>query len=119
MLRGARVTPVISPNSSNSISGSGRSKSIEPRRCALAVQDQRQLLHQLEARDQRRVALAQRRVAFQQQVDVGVGHALGAADHAARELLRHHVAVMIDLEQRGEHQAVLVRRSEQRSVESS
>src|SRR5690554_4303297 len=31
-LRGARLTPVISPNWSNSISGSGRSKSIDPRR---------------------------------------------------------------------------------------
>ena len=51
---------------------------------ALAVEDQRQFLHQLEARHQRLVALAQRGVAFQQQVDVGVGHALGAADHAAR-----------------------------------
>ena len=35
MLRGARVTPVIAPNSSNSISGSGRSKSMEPRRTRL------------------------------------------------------------------------------------
>ena len=82
MLRGARVTPVISPNSSNSISGSGRSKSMDPRRTRLLVEHQRQLLHQLEPLHQRPVALAQAGIAFQQQVDVGVGHALHAADHA-------------------------------------
>src|ERR1035437_8957316 len=75
---------------------------------ALLVEHQRQLLHQLEARHQRLVALAHNGVAFEQQVDVGVGHALGATHHAGGELLAHHLAMMIDLHQRGEHQAIHV-----------
>ncbi len=39
----------------------------------------------------------------------GVGHALGAANHAACELLRYHVSVAVDLKQRAQHQAILVR----------
>ncbi len=42
-------------------------------------------------------------------MDVGVGHALGAADDAAAELLRHDFAVRIDFEQRRKHQPVLLR----------
>ncbi len=76
---------------------------------ALAVQDQRQFLHQLEALHQRAVAVAQPGVAFEQQVDVGIGHPLRAADDAGGELLRDDVALVVDLEQRGEHQAVGLR----------
>src|ERR1035437_2081550 len=75
---------------------------------ALLVEHQREFLHQLEALYQRLIALAHGGVAFQQQVDVGVGHALGATDHARGELLAHHLAMMIDLHQRGEHQATQV-----------
>ena len=71
----------MAPNSSNSISGSGQVEIDGAAPHALAVQHQRQLLHQLEARHQRLVAFAQAGVAFEQQVDVGVGHALHAADH--------------------------------------
>ena len=76
---------------------------------ALAVQDQRQFLHPLEALDQLLIALQQRRIAFEHAVDRGVGHPLGAADDAAGEFLRHHVALRVDLQQRREHQPVLVR----------
>ena len=59
--------------------------------------------------DQRRVAFAQGGIAFENAVHRGIGHALRAADHAARELLRDHVAVRVDFEQRAEHQPILVR----------
>ncbi len=39
----------------------------------------------------------------------GVGHALSAANHAARELLGHDVSMAVDLKQRAQHQAILVR----------
>ena len=76
---------------------------------ALAIQDQRQFLHQLEAWKQIPVAVAQSGVAFEQQVDIGVRHALGAANDAAHEFLRHQIALMIEFQQRREHQAVYVR----------
>ena len=76
---------------------------------ALAVQDQRQLLHQLEPLRQLRIALTQSGVAFQHSVYRGVGHALRAANHAAAEFLRHHVASGVDFEQSGQHQPVFVR----------
>ncbi len=76
---------------------------------ALLVQQQSQLAHHLEARHQWRVAHVQLRVAFQHLVHGGIRHALGAADHAAREVLRHHVAMVVDFEQRAHHQAILVR----------
>src|ERR1035437_9535326 len=44
ILRGARVTPVMAPNSSNSMSGSGRSKSMEPRRTRFLLR----IAHQLQ-----------------------------------------------------------------------
>ena len=49
-----------------------------------------------------------RGVAFQQKVDVGIGHALRAADDAGGKLLTHDLAAVIDLHERGENQAVLV-----------
>ena len=76
---------------------------------ALAVQDQRQLLHPLEALDQPLVALEQRWIAFEHAMDRGVGHAFGAADDAASEFLGDHVALRVDLQKRGEHQPVFVR----------
>ena len=86
MLRGARVTPVIAPNWSNSISGSGRSKSIEPRRTRLRFSTSASSCISSKRSTSGAVALAQRRVAFQQQVDVGVRHPLHAADHALRRI---------------------------------
>ena len=83
MLRGARVTPVISPNSSNSSSGSGRSKSIEPRRTRLRFRISASSCIQLKRGTSGCVAFAQCGIAFEHAVDRGVGHPLGAADHAA------------------------------------
>src|SRR5581483_11835807 len=84
-----------------------------------AVQHKRQLLHQLETPRQRTIALAQSRISLQQQVNVRVGHALRAADHASLELLAHDLAAMIDLEQRREPSRSACGTSEQMSVESS
>ena len=92
------MTPTISPCGSNSICGSGRSKSIEPRLHALAIELHRELFHQLEALHQRRIALAQSRVAFEQQMHVGVRHPLDAANHSAREVLADHIARVVDLQ---------------------
>ena len=76
---------------------------------ALAIQDQRQLLHQLETARHVAVAFLQPNVALQEQVDVGVRHALHAADHAADEFLIDHVAAMVELEQHREGQAIHMR----------
>ena len=72
---------------------------MEPRRVALAVENERQFAHQLEALHQRRVAAAQPGIAFEQQVHVRVGHALYAADHAGGELLPDDVALAVDFKQ--------------------
>ena len=100
MLRGARVTPVISPNSSNSSRGSGRSKSMEPRRTRLRFRISASSCIHSKRWTSCCVAFAQRRIAFEHAVDGRVGHALGAADDAASELLRDHVAVRVDFQQR-------------------
>ena len=93
------MTPIISPCGSNSISGSGRSKSMEPRLHALAVQHQRELFHQLETvRPAARSAARRACVAFEKQMHVGIGHPLGAADDAARELLADDIALVVDLQ---------------------
>ena len=47
---------------------------------AFAVEDEGEIAHQLERRDQRGIALAQGGVVFEDGVHVGVGHALGGAD---------------------------------------
>ena len=64
---------------------------------ALAVQDLRQIAHQFECRDQRSVTLAQRLVAFQNGVHIGVGHALGGADYAFAQVVSDNLAAVIDL----------------------
>ena len=68
---------------------------------AFALQDLRQFAHQLETFDQRRIAIPLRGVAFEQQMNVRIGHALGAADHAAAELERHRIALPVDFDERG------------------
>ena len=82
---------------------------MEPRRWRFLIQQQRQLAHHLETRHKRRVAHVELRIPFQNLVNRRIGHALGTADHAASEVLRHHVAMVVDFEQRAHHQAILVR----------
>ena len=106
MLRGARVMPVISPSSSNSMMGFGQVEVDGAALHALAVEDQGELAHALEHAGEGGVALAESGVAFEDEVDAGVGHALGAADDAAGELLRDDVAGVVDFEQGGEDEAV-------------
>ena len=61
------------------------------------VKDQRQLLHQLESFDQRRIPAPQIRVTFEYSMHRRIGHSLGTADDAARKILRDHVAALVDL----------------------
>ncbi len=67
---------------------------------ALAIHQQRQFPHQLEALDQRLVALALGGIAFEHKMNIGVSHPLDAADHAGGELLRHGFTASVDFEQR-------------------
>jgi hypothetical protein len=48
----------------------------------LAVQNQRQIAHQFEARNQFGIALARAGIAFEDGVHVSVGHTLGRANDA-------------------------------------
>ena len=71
------------------------------------------------ASDQRRVALGHFRIAFEHFVDVGVGHALGGANHAGREVRADHFSGRVHF-----HDALMTRRStfglsEQMPLESS
>ncbi len=70
------------------------------------IQDQRQFAHVAEVRGQRRVALAQFRIAFQHLVDVGVRHPLGRTDHPRREAGSQHRATRVKFHHRAHHQAV-------------
>ena len=109
MLRSLRTMLIIRPSSSNSITGSGRSKSIEPRACRAAIEQQRELFHAAEIVHERRVALGHLRIAFEHLVDVGVRHALGGANHARREFGADHFAGRVHFHDRAHHQAVYLR----------
>ena len=76
---------------------------------ALAVQNHRQLAHQLEEVHQPVVSLAQRGVAFEDEVHVGVGHALGRADDALVQRVAEDLALVVDLHHAGQHQAIDLR----------
>ena len=69
MLRSERVMLFINPISSNSMTGSGRSKSIEPRRSRLRFKDEREIAHQFEIPDQMaHIAAAERFIAFEHRI---------------------------------------------------
>ncbi len=76
---------------------------------ALPVEDERQFLHGLEARSHVRIFRAQCRIPFEDRVHLGVGHAVSASNDATNELLADDVAVMVDFEQRRQHQAIHTR----------
>src|SRR5260370_20754476 len=76
---------------------------------ALASQNIGQLAHRFETWDQTGIALAQAGVAFEQQVDAGIRHALDAANHTSRKFLRNQVALMIEFKQRRHHQSIHLR----------
>ncbi len=76
---------------------------------ALTLQNQSQIPHQLEAGDQRRVALAQSRVAFEHGIHRGIRHALSRADHALTQLIAHDFTAMIDLHHARHHQSFHLR----------
>ncbi len=76
---------------------------------ALAVEQRGEVAHQLERRDERRIALAQSRVPFEHAEDIGVRHALLRADDTLAQLEADDLGVMIELHDAGEHEPVEVR----------
>ena len=63
-----------------------------------AIEQQRELSHQLETVDQPAIAFPHRRIAFQHSKDVRVRHALGAPNNAAGKVLRNDVTLPVNLE---------------------
>ena len=76
---------------------------------ALAVEDVREITHQLEAGDQRSVTLAEDLVAFEDGVDGSVGHAFGGANHTFTEVVVDDVTAVIDFHDAGLHEPIQVR----------
>ena len=72
----------------------------------LAIQDLRQLAHQLKGRDQRLVALPHSSIALENQVHIGVSHALRRADHSRHQLIAHHLALVVNFHDAAQHQAI-------------
>ena len=64
---------------------------------AFAIQDQRQVAHQLEPVNILVIMLPQPRIAFENEFDVCVGHAFRRANHAFIERVTHDFAVRVDL----------------------
>src|SRR5580698_10032971 len=73
---------------------------------ALLVQHQRQFPHQFEARDERRVSLAESGVAFQQGMHGGVSHPFHAANDSPAKLLRDDIAAPVNLQFHRKHQPI-------------
>ena len=101
------------------MTGSGRSKSIDPRRLALVVEDLREIAHEFGVGDEWSVTLALLFVALDHGVDGGIGHAFGGSDDAFAEFIADDLAAVVEF-----HDEDLTRRSTwgrrlQMSVESS
>src|SRR5262249_43826741 len=75
----------------------------------LAIENLRQFVHQVKIPGQGRIAAPQLLVAFDDGVDVGVGHALRGANHAFSQFVVHDFALRIDLHHAGEHQPLHLR----------
>src|SRR5262249_48320027 len=71
-----------------------------------AVENLRQLVHQIEIARQRGKLAACRPVTLDDGIDVRVGHALRRADYPFPQVISHHLALGVDLHHAGEHQAV-------------
>ena len=88
IFRSAAMISSTIPSSSSTISGSLRSKSIDPRRCRRRLRIVEQLPHPLEHRHERAVARRDVRIVIgEDRVDVGVGHARVAVDDAVMQLV--------------------------------
>ncbi len=109
MLRSLRTMEVICPDSLNSITGSGRSKSIEPRRARLRVQDHGEIAHGDEFFGEVRVLRVRAGIVLQHGVYRRVSHSLGGANDAAREIRRDDFAIGVEFHDRAHHQAVFAR----------
>ncbi len=81
-VRSDLVTPRIWPCSSNSITGSGKSKSMLPRSSRRLFISTASLRIRSKSGNELGVARAGLSIAFKNCVDLGVGHARGGTDHA-------------------------------------
>ncbi len=109
MLRSLRTMLCMRPASSNSMIGSGRSKSIEPRSWRRRLSSSASSFMRRKFVDQRRVARGHFRIAFEHFVDVGVGHALGGANHAGGEIGADHFPGRVHFHDHAHHQAIDLR----------
>src|SRR5216684_3592257 len=76
---------------------------------AFAVQDQSQVTHEFEPWHQSGITLAHNGIALEHGVDRGIGHALGRANHAVRQLVAHDFAARVDLHHARHDQPVRLR----------
>ena len=95
MLRSERVMLFINPNSSNSMTGSGRSKSIEPLRSRLRFRISARSRISSKRGHQFGVALARAGIAFEHHIHVGVSHAFDRANDAFAQFVADNFSVMI------------------------
>ena len=91
------------------MTGSGRSKSIEPFSAAAGIQKQRQAFHGAEMVVHVRVARGHFRIAVQHLVHVGVRHALGGADHPRHHHGSEHAPGGIEMHDGAHHQPLFAR----------
>src|SRR6266436_1631393 len=75
---------------------------------AAGVEEQSEFLHIAEARRERGVTLGHFRVAFEDFVNVGVGHALGGANDAGSHARGFHAAGGVEFHERAHHEAIFV-----------
>ena len=109
MLRSLRTMPVICPSSIEFDHRLGQIEidGAEPR--APRVQNHGEVAHGAEIFGEVRVLRGGGRVVLKHGVHRGVRHALGRADHAAREFRRDDFAVRVEFHDRAHHQAVFLR----------
>ncbi len=81
---------------------------MEPRRWRLALSLRARCVHLLELGDEGGELLAGGFVAVEDGLDLGVGHAAGAADDAFADLVAEDFAAGVDLHEAGEDEAVFV-----------
>ena len=105
-VRSDLVTPRIWPCSSNSITGSGRSKSMLPRSSRRLFISTASVRMRSKSATSVGVARARLGVAFENRVDLGVGHARRRADDAFDDLVALDAAFGVELHDAAQHQPV-------------
>ncbi len=91
------------------MTGSGRSKSIDPRRLRFAIQDHGQIAHPLERADQWGITFAQNGVAIQHGTHIGIRHTLGGADNAFAYFVADNFSARVHFHDARQHQTLDLR----------